>query len=271
MANKYVVTIRGKRGGKDCPGDSLSVRKPRVFTQDYLLRVRVEFSEKPTPHEHRIVTLPLFDPAKVDITQEGYDQLFEYDEGERLCGSTDATVTVTASVSDEQDSFRYTSLALPPYGISKSLPVHMMMNMIDHLKMWLPKNLPGVVLDLCDEGRARMEGDTRTWHIERTRDKAAVLARKRLPAVRDSDRAEELATAKRDNLIGKAIGYLRELQGQGELISKAALARKLNLGSDGHGKSTRTQAMNKALRRNGIDWKDLLKKAGVNLTQKRRR
>jgi len=245
------------------------VRKPRVFTQDYLLRVRVEFSEKPTPHEHQIVTRPLFDPAKVDITQEGYDQFFEYDEGERLCGSTDATVTVTATVNDQQKRFRYKSTALPAYGISKSIPVHMMMNMIDHLETWLPKILPDLVLDLCEEGRGRMEGDTRTWHIERTRDKAAVLARKRLPAERDTDRAEELAAAKRDNLIGKAIGYLRELHGQRERISKAALARKFNLGSDRHG--TRTQAMNKALRRNGIEWKDLLEKAGLNLTQKRRR
>lgn len=271
MPNKYAVTISGGTGRKECPGDSLPVRKPRVFTRDYLLRVKVEFSEKPTPHEHRIVTRPLFDPAKVDITQEGYNQLFEYDEGERLCGSTDATVTVTASVNDEQNSFRYKSNALPPYGISKSLPVHMMMNMIDHLEMWLPKNLPDLVLALCDEGRARMEGDTRTWHIERTRDKAAVLARKRLPAVRDRDRAEELVTAKRDNLIGKAIGYLRELHGQGELVSKAALARKLNLGSDRNRKSTRTQAMNKVLRRNGINWENLLEKAGVDLTQNRRR
>jgi hypothetical protein len=98
-----------------------------------------------------------------------------------------------------------------------------------------------------------------------------VLARKRLPAVRDRDRAEELVTAKRDNLIGKAIGYLRELHGQGELVSKAALARKLNLGSDRNRKSTRTQAMNKVLRRNGINWENLLEKAGVNLTQNRRR
>jgi hypothetical protein len=268
MPNKYAVTISGGKR-MECPAESRPVRKPRVFTQDYLLRVRVEFSEKPTPHEHRIVTRPLFDPAKVDITQEGYDELFEYDEGERLCGSTDATVTVTASVNDEENSFRYASNALPPYGISKSLPVHMMMNMIDHLETWLPKILPDLVLDLCEEGRARMEGDTRTWHIERTRDKAAVLARKRLPTERDSDRAEELAAAKRDVLIGKAIGYLRELHGQRERISKAALARKFNLGSDRHG--TRTQAMNKALRRNGIEWKDILEKAGLNLTQKRRR
>jgi len=98
----------------------------------------------------------------VDITQEGYDELFEYDEGERLCGSTDATVTVTASVNDEQNSFRYKSTALPAYGISKSIPVHMMMNMIDHLKTWLPNSLPDLVLDLCEEGRARMEGATRT-------------------------------------------------------------------------------------------------------------
>lgn len=271
MPNKYAVVIRGGSGRQECPGDALPVRKPRTFTQDYSLRVKVEFAEKPTPHEHRIVTRHLFDPSKVDITKEGYDQLFDYDEGERLCGSTDATVSVTVSVNEEQNSFRYQSNALPRYGISKSLPLHMMMNMIDHLKMWLPKNLPDLVFDLCDEGRARMEGDTRTWHIERTRDKAAVLARKRLPPVRDRDRAEELATAKRDNLIGRAIGYLRELNGKREPISKAALARKLNLGSDRDGKSTRSQAMNKALRRNEIEWEDLKEKAGVNLTQKRRR
>jgi hypothetical protein len=89
-----------------------------------------------------------------------------------------------------------------------------------------------------------------------------VSARKRLPAVRDSDRIEEVAQAKRDTFIGRAIGYLRELRANRERISKAALARKLNLGNDRNGKSTRTQAMNKALQRNGIRWEELKEKAG---------
>ena len=269
MPNKYEVVIpAGKR--KECPGDALPVREPRTFKRDYSLSVRVEFSEKPTPHEHRIVKRRLFDPTKVDVTRELFNEVFDYDEGERLCGSTDAIVTVTVSVNEEKDNHYYEFNALPRYGISKSLPVFMMMNIVDHLEMWLPKSLSDLALDICDEGQFSMRGDTRAWHIERIRDKAAVLARKRLPAVRDSDRTEEVVTAKRDNLYGKAAGYLRELHAKREPISKAALARKLNLGSDRGGKSTRTQAMNKALRRYGIKWEDLKEEAGVTLTQKRR-
>jgi hypothetical protein len=242
-----------------------------TFTQDYSLSVRVEFSEKPTPHEHRIVKRHLFEPTSTLVTKEPFNKAFDYDEGERLCGSTDATVAVTVSVNGEQDNHYYEFSALPSYGISKRLPVFMMMNMIDHLKMWLPKSLPDLALDLCDERQFSMRGNTRTWHIERIRDKAAALARKRLRAVRDSARAEELRTARRDDFIGRSVTDLRDLNAQRERISKAALARKLNLGSDRDGKSTRTQAMNKALRRNEIEWEDLKEKAGVNLTQKRRR
>lgn len=270
MPNKYEVVIpAGKR--KECPGDALPVREPRTFTRDYSLSVRVEFSEKPTKHEHRIVKRHLFEPTSTLVTKEPFNKPFDYDEGERLCGSTDATVTVTVSVDEEQDNRYYAFNALPSYGISKRLPVFMMMNIVDHLKMWLPKSLPDLACDLCDEGQFGMRGDSRTWHIERIRDKAAVLARKRLRVVRDSGRAEELRTARRDDFIGRSVRDLQDLNAQRERISKAALARKQNRGSDREGKSTRTQAMNKTLRRYGIKWEELLKEAGVNLTQKLRR
>ena len=64
--------------------------------------------------------------------------------------------------------------------------------------------------------------DARRTHIERIRDKAAVLARKRLRVVRDNDRAEKLASANRDRWIARALGYLSELKAEGEKISKAA-------------------------------------------------
>ncbi|MDX6575961.1 MAG: hypothetical protein QOE96_1914 [Blastocatellia bacterium] len=147
----------------------------------------------------------------------------------------------------------------------------MMMNMIGHLESWLPTSLADLAFDICDEGQFSMRGDTRTWRIERIRDKAAVLARKRLRTVRDSDRAEKSRTAKRDEVFSRSVGFARELKAKRERISKAAVARKLNLGSDREGKSTRTQAMNKILRRYGMKWEEILEEAGVNRTQKRRR
>jgi len=213
----------------------------------------------------------LFEPTSTSVTKEPFNKAFDYDQGERLCGSTDATVTVTVSVGEEQENHSYEFDALPSYGISKRLPVFMMMNIINHLETWLPKSLSDLALDLCDEGQFSTRGDTRTWHIERIRDKAALSARRRLPAIPDHDRIEKVSAAKRDILVGRAIACLQDLHAKRERISKAALARELNLGSDKKGKSTRTQAMNKALRRNGIRWEELKEKAEMNLTQKRRR
>ncbi|MDX6575962.1 MAG: hypothetical protein QOE96_1915 [Blastocatellia bacterium] len=101
MPNNYEVVIAaGKR--KECRGDALPVRKPRTFTRDYSLSVRVEFSEKPTPHEHRVVKRHLFEPSSTLATKEPFNKAFDFDEGERVCGSIDATVTVTISVNGEQ-------------------------------------------------------------------------------------------------------------------------------------------------------------------------
>jgi hypothetical protein len=241
--NRYQVIIRSE-GEKKCPGDKLPVREAKTLTQDYVISVTFEFSEVPTPHEHRIVSIPLLEGEE--------DVWFDYDEGDRLCGKTDATVRVIVRVGDQEKTSEKTYRVGPADHLLEKAYARIPLVSIDNMSEYLERNLPEVVLEMVlemsEEGEFSVSASGKKYFVNKARNTHARLATKRLVAIRDDE-------SRREDFIRRGAGFINELIGENERVSKAALARKFNLGNDA--RKTRTQAMTKRLKAEGVTMEDL--------------
>jgi hypothetical protein len=140
--------------------------------------------------------------------------------------------------------------------IERNLPDLIVRKMTEHSATFLPERLREVVTDLWWEGAGQVDSDSRKLRVESVRDTEASRVRKRLgPAERDGDELADRQTKKRAEWSAKIVRVMRAIKREELPITKAEVARRLNLGSE----RTRTQAVKKILDRNKLKWEQLEK------------
>ncbi len=255
----------GKREFKRyCKTREIPLRQPRKLTLRFDVEIEMAITEEYIPHEHK--------PGIRDDTNPVHFMFDRTDEAAKVCGKTKGEITATLTVNGETEKqyvefvdFEAKDKAIDSYAEQISY----------YLSKHLPKELCRTGAAIYDEAVSRIyirnrhtcdtlnqTGTYRTRLINKHRSETVSAARKRLRSNpgRPLPRSESVEREK-EEFVEKAISCLRMLKADGEKLSKASLARKMEVGSEKK-ESTRTAHMNGKLKQYGVSIEELLALAG---------